>query len=155
MSFMLSLVPLAVAVITSAAVKAGGGDIGPAIERSKDGMTPKIMTRFTSRELLEKTLLEHGAPAQIIEPDSILVDFGVGKILYEKSSPDGPYTMQVYDVRNLEALICTVKTIEDEYGSNVQSYTYDRVKASLPGNMHLEQEEVLEDNSILLTLSVE
>ena len=88
MSFILYLVPLAAVIITSAVP--GASDIGIALTPGKDGKSQKIMTRFTSRELLQKTLIEHGAPTQIMEPDSILVDFGAGKILYEKSSPDSP-----------------------------------------------------------------
>ena len=44
--------------------------------------------------------------------------------------------------------------IDVEYDANVQSYTYEHVIENLPDNMSVEDEQVLEDNSILLTIAV-
>lgn len=153
MSFTALLVPLAVAVITASV--SGVAGIVEACEHAKDGKSEKIETKFSDEKLLMKTLLEHGVPVQVLSPDALIADFGTGKLLYERSSPTGPYTMQLFDVRDMDAVICNVKAIETEYGSNVQSYTYDRVKANLPEGMQVQSEQVLDDNSILLTLTVD
>jgi len=51
----------------------------------------------------------------------------------------------------LEELEC----LDKEYKQNVQSYTYEKLLAGLgANNMTLQSEEVLEDNSILLTIDV-
>lgn len=55
----------------------------------------------------------------------------------------------------MDDVICSVKAIEHEYGSNIQSYTYNRIKSRLPDDMHLQSEEVLDDDSILITLTID
>jgi hypothetical protein len=153
MSLSLLLVPLATAVITSAISGAAG--VIYACEQAQDGKSEKIATRFNSEKLLKKTLMEHGTPIRAVSSDSILADFGAGKILYERSSVGNPYTMRLLDVKDMDDVICSVKAIEHEYGSNIQSYTYNRIKSRLPDDMHLQSEEVLDDDSILITLTID
>lgn len=153
MSLSLFLVPLAAAVITSAVSGAAG--VIYACEQAQNGKSEKIATRFNSEELLKRTLMEHGTSIRVVSSDSILADFGAGKILYERSSVGNPYTMQLLDVKDMDDVICNVKAIENEYGSNIQSYTYDRIKSRLPDDMRLESEEVLDDDSILITLTID
>ena len=54
-----------------------------------------------------------------------------------------------------EDVLCNVEMIEKEYQSNVQTYTYERVLNNLPENMSIDNETVLEDDSILITLTVD
>ncbi len=47
-----------------------------------------------------------------------------------------------------------LEELNEEYGLNVQSYTYEHVKDNLEEGMSIESEEVLEDNTIVLTINV-
>ncbi len=47
-----------------------------------------------------------------------------------------------------------LEELNEEYGLNVQTYTYEHVKENLEEGMPIESEEVLEDNSILLTINL-
>lgn len=153
MSASLFLLPLAVAVITISAEQVS--NIISACENKDRGMSEKIQTKFNSEDLLKKTLAEHGVSMQIKSANHIIADFGAGKISFERESVGSPYTMQVFDVENIDDIACNIRAIDQEYGSNVQSYTYHRLKEHLPENMRMQSEQVLEDNSILITLSVD
>lgn len=56
---------------------------------------------------------------------------------------------------DVDGLICSIKSLEEDYARNVQSYTYDKVIAGLENNMSIEKEEVLEDDSILITINID
>lgn len=156
MSVSLVLVPLAAAVITSSIGAIEGiSHIVDSCQRVSGGCSDKIETRFNSEELLKRTLAEHGANLQIDSPDRMIADFNTGKIVYERKDTNSPYTMQVFDVEDMDCLIENVKSINEEYGCNVQSYTYHKMMQNLPENMQLESDEVLEDGSILITLTVD
>lgn len=55
----------------------------------------------------------------------------------------------------IQTLQKELKQLEEEYSLNVQSFTYEKIKSSLESDMSIESEEVLEDNSILLTINLE
>jgi len=58
-------------------------------------------------------------------------------------------------LENAGKLIFNVNCLKKEYKQNVQSYTYDRfVQGLSENNMTIENETVLEDDSILLTINV-
>lgn len=62
--------------------------------------------------------------------------------------------MNVSNIKEADAILCNIRMIESEYNANVQSYEYTRIIENLPSNMSIESEEVLEDDSILITLNV-
>ncbi|MGN0193993.1 MAG: hypothetical protein ACI39G_02655 [Pseudoramibacter sp.] len=152
MSACLFLVPLAVGLVTSAVE--GTAAVVYACEHSKRGKSAPIQTKFCDAAILEETLKEHGVPYKIKNDGEITADFTAGKIRYFRESADQPFEMQVFGVKDMDQVACNVQAIEAEYGSNVQQYTYNHIKASLPENMSVASEEILEDDSILLTLEV-
>lgn len=153
MSASFILLPLAVAIITSS--MEGISHIVDSCQRVSGRCSDKIETRFNSEDLLKKTLSEHGAKFQSDSSDRITADFSTGKILYERKDSMSPYTMQVFDVEDVDCLIDSINAIDEEYGCNAQSYTYHKMMQNLPENMQLESDEVLDDGSILITLTVD
>ncbi|MCH4072053.1 hypothetical protein [Pseudoramibacter sp.] len=153
MSACLFLVPLAVGLITSAVE--GTAAVVYACEHSRRGKSAPIQTKFCDTAILEETLKEHGVPYKIKSDGEITADFTSGKIRYFRTAADQPFQMQVFGVKDMDAVVCNVQAIEKEYGSNVQQYTYNRLKENLPEHMSVASEEILEDDSILLTLEVE
>ena len=63
--------------------------------------------------------------------------------------------MTIKNTKDKDALIKELKEIEHVYNGNVQEYTYKRILNKLPEGMEIENEEVLEDDTILITLSVD
>ena len=48
-----------------------------------------------------------------------------------------------------------LNAIDEEYKKNVQSYTYNKVVEKLKQtNMNIESEEVMEDDSLVLTINI-
>ncbi len=111
-------------------------------------------TRFNDSDLLLKTLGEYGLCPQQISPNCFSVKFADGDIIYERTSEDAPFTMTVKNIKDMDGLIEELTDIEQVYDGNVQEYTYQRVLNNLPKGMAIEQEQVMEDDSIVLTLSV-
>ena len=114
-----------------------------------------IKTRFNDSEILRRTLLEHGVNTREVSPNHIVSLFPTGQITYIRSSEGMPFVMEISNITDVQCLIDELDEIEKEYNGNVQQYTYDRVMNNLPKGMVVENEKVLDDDSILITLSVE
>lgn len=147
------LIPLAVGLITSSVE--GPAAIVYACQQIQYGTSKSIETKFNSYDLLIKTLREQGISYKEKSQNTIEAHFKDGNIRYERKNESSPYTMKLYHVKNTDDLICSIEKINEVYGSNVQRYTYNRVKNNLPENMELSSEEILDDNSILLTITVD
>jgi hypothetical protein len=152
MSACLFLVPLAVGLVTSAIE--GTAAVVYACQHAKRGKSAPIQTKFCDGAILEETLKEHGVPYKIKDHQEIVADFTSGKIRYFREKAGQPFEMQVYGVKDMDQVVCNVQAIEKEYGSNVQQYTYNRIKTHLPEDMSVSSEKILEDDSILLTIDV-
>lgn len=111
-------------------------------------------TKFNDSSLLLKTLTEYGLSPKKTSSNCFSVKFADGDIIYNRPSADVPFSMTIRNVRDKDRLINELIDIEQEYNGNVQEYTYKRVLSNLPEGMAIENEEVLEDDSILITISV-
>ncbi len=114
-----------------------------------------IKTRFNDSGILRKTLLEHGVSTRKVSSNHIVSLFPTGLITYSRSTEGMPFVMEISNITDVQCIVNELDEIEKEYNGNVQQYTYDRVMNNLPKGMAIENEEVLEDDSILITLSVE
>lgn len=150
MSLIMLIAPLAVAVLVTSAET-----VDAVLERRNNPQTiaVPIPTRFNSTDLLVKTLKEHGLETQA-HNERIIVNCSEGQIVYDKTGVDGSYEMNLSRIRDIDKLYNDIACIEQEYDANVQSYTYEHIMQSMPDNMTVESEEVLEDDSILLTIAV-
>ena len=113
-----------------------------------------LETSYNDASLLLKTLQEHGVPVVQEAEDCFVTQLEDAMIVFRRQSADGPFVMDIGEVGDIQCLIDELDCLETEYNGNVQTYTYERVMKNLPEDMVLESEEVLEDNSIVLTLTV-
>lgn len=145
------LVPLAIAIVTTSTAEAVHEAVaeGRRNGHSIDG----IETKFADSSLLLKTLVEQGVRAEKRDDGSIQAQFENGTITYYKGENE-KYYMNISDVNDIECLAKNIETLEKDYGRNVQSFTYEKVISNIPDNMELHKEEILSDNSILITLNV-
>ena len=112
-------------------------------------------TPFMDKSILMKTLEEHGVK-NIIEWESGLSgEVDNYKLIFEKPSEDKPYNVRIscLEKDNAEE---KVGDLSNEYAMNVQEDAYlhiiDKLKEN---NMQIEQEEVMEDNTIVLTVNID
>ena len=149
MSIEVILIPLAIGIIASV----------PSSDEIKKTRTEdkniKIKTRFKDSSLLLKTLNEYGLKPKKTSSNGYAVKFSDGDIIYSRPSEDVPFSMTIKNIKDKDALIKELKEIEHVYNGNVQEYTYKRILNKLPEGMEIENEEVLEDDTILITLSVD
>lgn len=153
MSLTMILVPMAVALCVSSTETVLA--IKEKCARSSGGEVEDIETRFANNVLLRETLTQHGVKITVHNENYIEAAFQTGKIIYHRNSENQNYKMKIVDVLNVDDLVCNLELLEKEYDSNVQSYTYNRVINNIPDNMAIESEEVMEDDSILITIAVD
>lgn len=148
----LILFPLAIAVIATA--KATKEDIKDVCSQPEKSRLP-IPSRYTDNRMLKKTLTEHGASVEEMSENRIKATFTEGSLTYVRNTPDEAYGILIDAINSVDEFLEELDQIYDEYCNNVQSYTYEHIMQNLPENMQVENEEVMDDNSILITLNVE
>lgn len=114
-----------------------------------------IVTNYTNKDALIKTLSEHGATA--IESDELNVScemFGM-QLIYSKNSSSEAYNLEINRISDEEKCNEMLNDLKDEYALNIQDLTYRTIMSRLQQyNLQLEDERVDEDNSIVLTINV-
>jgi len=152
MSVSLILVPLAIALSVTLQETA--------FEqlKKKQRLPQKISsmeTDFTDNALLAKTLHEHGLPVNEISDNLITVKTSNYELRYERTHVGEAFMVSASGWHDIDKLAFDINCFEKEYKSNVQSYTYNNLLKNLSENgMSIENEIVLEDNSILLTINI-
>lgn len=150
MSIVLTLVSVAALLTVTTAET-----INTLIDKCEKGkLSEPIPTRFNNKDLLLKTITEHGIEASCNENGVITANCTEGLLVYRPDGEDGAYTVRVNEAFDVDILAEELNSIDIEYDANVQSYTYEHVIENLPDNMSIEDEQVLEDDSILITIAV-
>lgn len=112
-------------------------------------------TPFVDKNILFKTLEEHGAKNIVEEYGQIKAEVESYALTFEKRNSDEPYSLKIsYCTGNNP--VEKMNDLASEYTLNVQEESYlsivDKLKEN---NMQVESEEVLEDNTIVLTINLE
>ena len=152
MSLSAILIPLAVSILVTAADSKK--TIRKKCSQSNTSQEP-ILSRFNDSSLLQKTLEEHGISVGKVSDNYLTASFLGGQIAYYRQSADEPFCIDLKEIDCLDDLLNELDQIDTEYDNNVQTYTYERVMKNLPEGMLVESEEVLDDNSIVITLTVD
>lgn len=114
----------------------------------------KLKTIIMDKDTLLKTLEEHGA-TNIIEScgdiscecDSFHLDFS--------KELNGPYMLNI-SYKKEDGLSELIADLSNEYSTNAQELSYERIKERLEiQNLKIEEEEVYDDNTIVLTVNLE
>lgn len=112
-------------------------------------------TVIMDKQALLKTLEEHGATNFQTEENAISCNCEAFHLTFTKTEKDKPYTMVVtyneeYGLNDL------VENLSSEYASNAQEISYNKIKERLEKqNLEIEEEEVFDDNTIVLTVNLE
>lgn len=116
-----------------------------------------VDTVFVDADLLVETLKAHGSCVsniQIVSQNEILVDTEVGRLRYIRSNVAENFKLEFGMITDREKFIAQLRSFEKEYGRNVQTYTYNHIKENLTEDMKIESEEVLDDDSLMITIDM-
>ena len=113
-------------------------------------------TGFMDKDLLVKTLSEHGI--QDLSEDEfgkITGRLDGYKFSLQKPADDKPYSLKI-SAKEGENIEEAANDLNSEYALNVQEDTYLSMIENLKNNnMDVESEEVMDDNTIVLTVNLE
>ncbi len=114
----------------------------------------KFETTIMDKELLLKTLKEHGAVKIEEDGENISCNCETFHLEFTKT-PNNPYSLRISynEDYNPDEL---VQDIGDEYTINAQEVSYNKIKERLESqNLEIENEEIYDDNTIVLTVNLE
>lgn len=118
-------------------------------------MEKDFETVFMDAKVLKKTLEEHGAVDISITGDKLCCVVDNYNLVFTRPSQDVPFQLRI-TCPDTESAENKLKDLNSEYAMNVQEQTYNSIIEKLQdNNMHLEDEEVLEDNTIVLTVNID
>lgn len=148
MSISIILMPLAIALSITTSE-----NISSRLKPDNGSQLPPIETIFNDVSLLEKTLREHGLSVKVLSQNILVCNVNGVQLNYTRQSSSDPFYVTINGVRNTNHFIKEIKCFENEYRQNVQSFTYNKLVENLSkNNMKITEEDVLEDNSIVLTV---
>lgn len=114
---------------------------------------PIFPTNFRDGELLFKSLKEFGVQPVRQGPD--IVCKVENSYLTFRQSGDSPFHVEVRNAPDLRKVFEQLSDIDEDYKRCLQSMVYEKLKGRIQDkNMAIESEEVLEDNSIVLTINI-
>ena len=111
-------------------------------------------TNIMDKELLLKTLTEHGAVNIKTVEENISCDCEAFHLVFTKRT-DKPYLMNISynEEYKLEEF---VENLGNEYTLNAQEISYNQIKERLEQQqLEIEEEEIYDDNTIVLTVNLE
>ncbi|MBQ9246153.1 hypothetical protein IJ182_07800 [bacterium] len=114
----------------------------------------EFSTQILDKNILLKTLEEHGATNIQENNDNITCDCEAFHLDFTKSE-GVPYTLKITtnDKYNLDEF---VNDIGKEYTLNAQEVSYNQIKKRLEEQqLEIEDEEIYDDNTIVLTVNLE
>lgn len=113
-------------------------------------------TAILDKKTLLKTLQEHGATNFTEDENQTLeCDCEAFHLTFEKENENKPYTMTVTYAQNYNPNQIA-EDIGSEYSTNAQEISYNKIKERLEKqNLHIAEEEIFDDNTIVLTVNLE
>lgn len=126
----------------------------PQLKRKPPIKTFKYPTNFKDEDLLMKTLNEFGATPKKNANGDIIMNLAGNEFKFHKIGEE-PYEAEIKSTGNHKQIYNHLSLIDGDYKNNVQAYTYENLKKNLDErNLNIESEEVLDDNSIVITVNL-
>ena len=115
----------------------------------------KFDTIIMDEETLLKTLIEREAENIVRQDNKILCDCDGYFLEFQKTNKNKPYKL-IIGCREQDNLKELVRNIGEEYTTNSQEASYNKIKSRLEEQeLEIETEEIYEDNTIVLTVNLE
>lgn len=117
--------------------------------------TKTFPTNFREPELLKKALSDYGLANRINSDGTIQAKAGECLLTFKQGVDDQPFNVEVKNAPDVRQIYDHLDEINEGYCQHVQSRTYESLSRKISERgLTIEQEEVLEDNSILITLNI-
>ncbi|MDR0577546.1 MAG: hypothetical protein LBI87_08460 [Candidatus Accumulibacter sp.] len=146
MSISILFLPIAL-VILDRAQQAEESGVSPANERVR------FPTAFTDAPLLLEALRDFGAQPTRTDAGDILCKVGKSKLRFTRNGPT--FFVEIEGAPSVGEARRHLANIDEDYRRCVQSAVYEKVKARAEKQgLVLEDEDVLEDKTILMTLRI-
>lgn len=114
-----------------------------------------MVTNYTDGAVLEKTLKEYGANHLVSDGMNVSCELFGMHFMYSKDFEKGPYNLEISHITDNDKCTKTLADLNEEYCSNIQELIYKRIVERIKlQNFRIENEEVEEDNSIVLTIDI-
>ncbi len=125
------------------------------IENNEENIQEKSFpTNFVDEKLLIKTLVDYGINTQVFKDGTIQCNVDNTSLIFHKENSSN-YEVKIIGNSQIRGVYEQLNAIDEEYKKNVQSYTYNKVVEKLKQtNMEIQSEEVMEDDSLLLTINI-
>ncbi|MGN0555009.1 MAG: hypothetical protein ACI4LI_03825 [Candidatus Fimenecus sp.] len=120
----------------------------------KENIEEGIETMFADSAILLQTLQEYGCCVETVSENEYVVQTNCGRLRYKRGNAAQGFKLYLDEIADVEGLLENIRSFESDYGRNVQAYTYNHIKENMTDDMTITEETVLEDNSMLLTISV-
>ncbi len=113
-------------------------------------------TPFMDKELLLKTLSEHGVSGLSENNYGMIKCYsGHYELCFERLQQNQPYYIRIKAL-DTDDVKTKLNDLGNEYAVNVQEASYNSIMSKLKENhLELESEEVYDDNTIVLTINLE
>lgn len=126
-------------------------ELTPTTETTESIVT--FPTNFRDGELLFRTLKEFGINP--VREGSNIKCRVENSLLTFKHSQHSPFHVEIQNAPDLRKVYQYLSDVDDDYKRCLQSMVYEKLKERVvEKNMTVESEEVLEDNSIVLTINI-
>ena len=114
---------------------------------------PVFPTNFRDGELLFRTLKEFGANP-VRQGDAIQCRVGESTLIFRRHQ-DAPFHVEIQNAPDLRRIFEYLSDVDEDYRRCLQSIVYEKLKKRAAAkNLTIESEEVLDDNSIVVTLGI-
>jgi hypothetical protein len=111
-------------------------------------------TNFRDGELLASTLRDHGLQPTAGPGGEVTCRVEQSTLRF-RPAEEGPFSVEVDNAPNLQPVFGFLSTLDEDYKRGVQAAAYEGLMSRVEEkNLTVESEEVLEDNSIVITLNV-
>ncbi len=149
-------------VEAATAIKAGSASVMRKEEKLHLGdevveqiVKKEYKTQIMDKKTLLKTLSEHGAVNIREYGDNITCECENFHLDFNKSF-NNPYKLKIKFNKNYGNVEEFVENIGSEYTMNAQEISYNKIKERLEEqNLEIEDEEIFDDNTIVLTVNLE
>ncbi len=112
-------------------------------------------TNFRDGRLLASTLRDYGLQPNE-QPNGEITCRVEQSILRFNPAEEGPFSVEVENAPNLQQVFQILSTLDEDYKRGVQAAAYETLMSRVgERDLVVESEEVLEDNSIVITLNVQ
>ena len=145
---------MSVSLVLIPVVIAGAGILFTRIEALENNVL-LYKTKMRNARILQESVINLDYTYKTLNKNQIEVQHQDGHIIFEKNEDNTLQATFSKEISQEQAEAC-IAEIYDEYTTLVQQQTYEKLVENIKNyNLNLESEEITEDNSIILTLTVQ